>query len=158
MNLNRSHCNFNKLLTLYNLSPGVALRLKEAYIEPAPSRCVQSGCRQQWYERHAGIMIKQPKPLKINEFILSCPRFALSLHKKSCISAYRSSELDDSALDLHCLCRRKAASRHNVQASLTILLSICIIFAQEKLHLEIFYAGRPRRTAEYLSRTNNYIP
>lgn len=31
-------------------------------------------------------MIKQPKPLKINEFILSCPRFALSLHKKSCIS------------------------------------------------------------------------
>lgn len=33
-------------------------------------------------------MIKQPKPLKINEFILSCPRFALSLHKKSCISKY----------------------------------------------------------------------
>lgn len=32
MNLNRSHCNFNKLLTLYNLLPGVALRLKEAYI------------------------------------------------------------------------------------------------------------------------------
>lgn len=33
-------------------------------------------------------MIKQPKPLKTNEFILSCPRFALSLHKKSCISKY----------------------------------------------------------------------
>jgi hypothetical protein len=57
-------------------------------------------------------MIKQPKPLKINEFILSCPRFALSLHKKSCISAYRSSKLGDSA-------------------------PICIIFAQEKLHLGI---------------------
>lgn len=28
------------------------------------------------------------KNLKINEFILSCPRFALSLHKKSCISKY----------------------------------------------------------------------
>ena len=62
------------------------------------------------------------------------------------------------APDLHYLCTRKAASRHTAQASLAILLSICIIFAQEKLHLEIFYAGRPRRTAEYLSRTNNYIP
>lgn len=62
------------------------------------------------------------------------------------------------ALDLHYLCTRKAASRHTAQASLAILLSICIFFAQEKLHLEIFYAGRPRRAAEYLSRTNNYIP
>ena len=82
-------------------------------------------------------MIKQPKPLKINEFILSCPRFALSLHKKSCISAYRSSKLGDSALDLHYLCTRKAASRHTAQASLAILPPICIIFAQEKLHLGI---------------------
>ena len=38
--------------------------------------------------------------------------------------------------------------------NLFCLAPICIIFAQEKLHLEIFYAGRPRRAAEYLSRTN----
>lgn len=44
------------------------------------------------------------------------------------------------APDLHYLCTRKAASRHTAQASLAILLSICIVFAQEKLHLEIFYA------------------
>ena len=41
MNLNRSHCNFNKLLTLYNLSSGVALRLKEATF----SRCPADACK-----------------------------------------------------------------------------------------------------------------
>lgn len=30
------------------------------------------------------------------------------------------------------LCIRKAASRHNIQASLMLLLSICIIFVQDK--------------------------
>lgn len=44
------------------------------------------------------------------------------------------------APDLHYLCTRKAASRHNVQASLAILLSICIIFAEEKLHLGIIFS------------------
>ena len=43
------------------------------------------------------------------------------------------------APDLHYLCTRKAASRHNVQASLTILPPICIIFAEEKLHLGITF-------------------
>ena len=43
------------------------------------------------------------------------------------------------APDLHYLCTRKAASRHTAQASLAILLSICIVFAEEKLHLGITF-------------------
>ncbi len=104
-------------------------------VQRLPSTIVLKACRH--YDNIA-------KSLKINEFILSCPRFALSLHKKSCISAYRSSKLGDSALDLHYLCTRKAASRHTAQASLAILLSICIVFAQEKPHLGIFYADGRR--------------
>lgn len=93
-------------------------------VQRLPSTIVLKACRH--YDNIA-------KSLKINEFILSCPRFALSLHKKSCISAYRSSKLGDSALDLHCLCTRKAASRH-------------------------ILCGRPKMTVKDLSRTNNYIP
>jgi tetratricopeptide (TPR) repeat protein len=51
------------------------------------------------------------------------------LYKVSCISAEYPSKLDSSALDLHYLCIRKAASRQNIQASLMILLSTCITFA-----------------------------
>mgnify|MGYP004475826587 CR=1 FL=1 len=58
--------------------------------------------------------------------IWRCEEKCLYLHKIGGISAIEASFI---AFDLHNLCIRLAAARHNIQASLMILLSTCTIFA-----------------------------
>lgn len=48
------------------------------------------------------------------------------------------------APDLHYLCTRKAASRHNIQSSLAVLPQVCVVFTEDRSDLFL--------------RTNNYIP
>ena len=64
--------------------------------------------------------------IKIIQEVWRCEEKCLYLHKIGGISAIEASFI---AFDLHNLCIRLAAARHNIQASLMILLSTCTIFA-----------------------------
>lgn len=65
------------------------------------------------------------------------------------------------APDLHYLCTVKTAYRHNAQASLAILLPICVVLTHQRLYLPAcFYVRQvPDAAAKsFLKKTNNYIP